>query len=136
MSKAQEYLLTATEVGMLCYWVFATLVVLGAVYVPPEYMYSDYQNPAVVAWNWSFLPIDVMFALLGLIARFGNLTPSRRNTLSTASLALMFCAGLMAVSFWVIRWEFDPFWWGINLWLIIVSVWAMGLKLHRVEAPI
>ncbi len=34
---------------MLVYWIFATLVVLNIIYVVPKYMYSDYQNPVVVA---------------------------------------------------------------------------------------
>jgi hypothetical protein len=37
----------------------------------------------------------------------------------------MFCAGLMAISFWVINNDFEPFGWGINLWLLILSTWAL-----------
>ena len=116
-----EILLTVTEIGMLAYWVFATLVVLGIITVDPALMYSDYQNPVIVAWNWSFFPIDVLFAVLGLLGRFGNLSGRNQQVLSTVSLSLMFCAGLMAVSFWAIRGFFDPFWWGVNLWLMGLS---------------
>ena len=35
------------------------------------------------------------------------------------SLSLTFCAGLMAISFWAIRGDFDPTWWGVNLALMI-----------------
>ena len=70
MSNAKKWLLTFTEVGMLTYWLFAALVALKVIYVPPEYMYSDYQNPVIVIWNWSFFPIDILFATTGLVARF------------------------------------------------------------------
>ncbi|MEH6569923.1 MAG: DUF5360 family protein [Halioglobus sp.] len=117
--------MTATEGGMLLYWVVASLVVAGLLNVPPEYMYSDYQNPLIVAWNWSFFPLDVMFAVLGLVGRFANIDPYRKQFLSVVSLSLMFCAGLMAISFWIVNRDFDPFWWGINVWLLVLSTWAL-----------
>lgn len=110
---------------MILYWVFASLVALGVIYVSPEYMYSDYENPTVVAWNWSFLPLDVTFAVGGLYSRYGKLTSARQAILSTFSLSLMFCAGLMAISFWIVASSFDPFWWGINLWLVLLSSWVL-----------
>ncbi len=121
-------LLTLTEIGMLAYWMLATAVVLNLIQIAPEYMYSDYQNPIIVSWNWSFLPIDILFAVSGLFARFGRLRQSHRNLLATVSLALMFCAGLMAISFWLIRLEFDPIWWSINLWLLVLSSCALIIK--------
>ena len=51
--------------------------------------------------------------------------------ISDVSLSLMFCAGLMAISFWAIRGSYDLFWWGVNLWLILLSLWALGYKLFR-----
>lgn len=125
-----KLLLTVTEAGMLAYWLFATMVALGSISVPPQWMYSDYTNPLVVSWNWSFLPIDVLFAVTGLTSRFAPLSPVRRNVLSVISLSLMFCAGLMAVSFWAIERAFDPFWWGVNLWLIALSLAVMIGKLR------
>lgn len=113
-------LCTLTEVGMLAYWIFAASAAIGLIDVPPEWMYSDYRDPVVVAWNWSFLPIDVAFACAGLVARFGRLDPGRRAHLRTVSLSLMFCAGAMAISFWTLRGAFDPFWWAVNLWLVML----------------
>lgn len=118
-------LLTITEGGMILYWIFASSVALELISVPPEYMYSDYANPTVVAWNWSFLPLDLTFALTGLYSRYGKMTLSRQATLSTFSLSLMWCAGLMAVSFWVVVGSYDPFWWGINLWLVLLATWVL-----------
>ena len=38
-------LLTVTELGMILYWLFAGMVALDLIEVPPEYMYSDFKNP-------------------------------------------------------------------------------------------
>ncbi len=129
MESLLKWLLTITEVGMLTYWGFATLVVLEVVVVPPEVMYADYQNPLVVAWNWSFLPLDVLFATLGVVARFVSLRPGKQEMLSTISLSLMFCAGLMAISFWALQGSFDLLWWGVNVWLIALSLTGLARQL-------
>lgn len=123
--RPTKLLLTITEGGMILYWIFAASVAAGLIYVAPEYMYSDYENPTVVAWNWSFLPIDVIFAVTGLYSRFGNVQSTRQSILSTFSLSLMFCAGLMAISFWAVMGSFDSFWWGMNLWLMLLSSWVL-----------
>ena len=54
------------------HWIFASLVALDVLMVAPEYMYWDYANPSMVAWNWSFLPINALFAVAGLYVRFGK----------------------------------------------------------------
>ena len=123
-----KWLLTLTEVGMLAYWLLAALMSFGFISIPPDYMYSDHQNPLVVAWNWSFFPLDFLFAVTGLVARFGNIASDRADLLSVVSLSLMFCAGLMAISFWTFQGAFDAFWWGINLWLIGLAVAAFYLQ--------
>jgi len=133
MLNPTRLLLSFTEGGMILYWVFAILVALGVILVSPEYMYSDYENPTVVAWNWSFLPIDVTFAVTGLYGRYGKVLDSRQTLLSTFSLSLMFCAGLMAISFWAIVGSFDPFWWGINLWLMLLASWVMSRNYLRLK---
>ncbi|PCH58704.1 MAG: hypothetical protein COC19_08260 [SAR86 cluster bacterium] len=128
-----KLLLSITEAGMILYWIFASLVALELISVSPETMYSDYANPIVVAWNWSFLPIDILFALTGLYGRYGMAVGSRQSILSTFSLSLMVCAGLMAISFWLIVGSFEPFWWAINLWLIFLGVWALSNNYLRHE---
>ncbi len=115
---------------MIAYWVFATLVVLDVIHVSPTLMYSNYQNPIIVSWNWSFFPIDILFAVLGLLATFTPMSDERRKFLSVVSLSLMFCAGLMAISFWLIQRSFDPFWWGANLWLMLLS-FAVLVRMYR-----
>ena len=112
--------LLITDIGFLAYWALTALAAAGVIGIPAEYLYSDYNNPLVVAWNWSFMPLDVILSVVGIAAislhRAG--TASWRG-LAIASLALTFCAGLMAISFWAIRGDFDPGWWAVNLALMI-----------------
>jgi hypothetical protein len=122
-----KVLLTMTEIGMIAYWVVAGAVALGLMHIPPDWMYSNYHDPTVVAWNWSFLPIDLLFAGTGLTARYSRRAPAR---LADVSLTLMFCAGLMALSFWTIRREFDAFWWATNAWLIGMAIFGFAHRLR------
>jgi len=126
-------LMTLTEIAMLLYWALAAALVVGLIYIPPDYMYSDYENPLVVAWNWSFFPIDIAFALCGLWARFANLRPGLARNLSLIGATLMFCAGTMAISFWSVTGEFEPLWWGMNLWLVVLALWAIWSCLTQQE---
>lgn len=112
-------LLTITEVAMVAYWVLAGAMSWGLLHIPPYWMYSNHEDPAVVAWNWSFLPIDMLFATTGLVARY---VPRASRRLADVSLTLMFCAGLMALSYWTIRREFDAFWWAANAWLVGLAI--------------
>ncbi len=123
--KTNKFFLTITEGLMLLYWLLALLLVSGVIHIPPEYMYSDYENPLIVSWNWSFFPMDIIFALVGLLGRFGSFNDERTDLFSVFSLSLMFCAGLMAISFWALNGDFDPFWWGSNLWLVGLSSWCL-----------
>lgn len=131
----RAWLTTATEIGMLAYWLLAGALALGLVTIDPSLMYSDYQNPLVVAWNWSFLPVDVAFALTGLAARFASPPPAIRFRLAIISAVLMLCAGLMAVSYWTIRGEFSPAWWALNIWLIILGLLNLMLARPVPDAP-
>lgn len=74
----------------------------------------------MVAWNWSFAPIDLAASALGLysltLAKLGK--PVWR-TYSVISVSLTFCAGLMAVSFWAIQRDFNLGWWLPNLYLVL-----------------
>ncbi|WP_062047345.1 DUF5360 family protein [Bacillus sp. JCM 19034] len=88
--------------------------------IPAEYAYSDYTNPILVAWNWSFFPLDMVISITGLSAIYLH---KKRNiawkSLALISLVLTFCSGLMAISYWLIRLEFDLLWWLPNLALMI-----------------
>jgi hypothetical protein len=119
-----KYALLATEVGMGLYWILALLMVAGVVHVPPEYMYSDYENPLVIAWNWSFLPIDLIFITSGIAAFLKPVGSEKKRALRQLSLTTMFCAGLMAITYWAILGQFDPVWWGVNVWLMVLPILA------------
>lgn len=117
----QKTLTTFTEIAMILYWVLAGSLVLGLISIDPSLMYSDYQNPLVVAWNWSFFPIDIAFAVTGLTARFCTMSEQTKFKLEIIAAVLMVCAGLMAVSYWTITGDFDPTWWSMNIWLIALG---------------
>jgi len=125
--------LLITDIAFLSYWALTALVAAGALSIPAEYLYSDYNNPLVVAWNWSFMPLDVALSLIGITA----LSLQRRacaswRMLAVVSLSLTVCAGLMAISFWAIRGDFDPAWWAVNLALIL---WPLYFLPQLVDTP-
>jgi fatty acid desaturase len=107
---------------MLIYWILATALVLNLVDIDPALMYSDYENPLVVAWNWSFFPIDIAFASLGLYAKYGRVERNRKFKFEVTAATLMVCAGLMAISYWIITGDFSPTWWAMNIWLIVLGL--------------
>jgi hypothetical protein len=118
--KGLRIALLLTDLGFITYWSLTALVAAGLLSVPPEYLFSDYHNPLVVAWNWSFAPLDIILSLAGLNAvRLQRAGDASWKGWAIFSLALTFCAGLMAISFWAIRGDFDVTWWTVNLALMI-----------------
>lgn len=128
--KVRPWLLV-TDLAMLTYWGVTAAFALGVVSLPPAWLFSDYADPVVTVWNWSFLPLDVVFSLTGLAAahRFRKGRPGWR-LLTVISLCLTWCAGIMALSFWALRCSFDPLWWGLNAALVL---WPLGFlpSFHR-----
>ncbi len=120
MPRALAVAITVTDVAFLLYWTLAALSQAGVVQIPPDWMYANYQKPDVIAWNWSFLPMDLAFSFFGLksvaAARRGD--PVWRPY-AIVSLTLTMAAGGMAVSYWVILLEFDPTWFLANLTLVV-----------------
>ncbi len=118
--KRMKPLLIVTDVGFIVYWAVSLPLLLGQDVVPASWLFKDYHDPIVYAWNWSFFPLDMVLSACGLLAvrRHSAGDPSWQP-LAAFSLALTFCAGFMAVSFWAIRLDFDPAWWGTNLFLAI-----------------
>ena len=101
----------ATDIGFILYWLLTALAL-----IPREYAFNDYKNPLIVAWNWSFLPLDLLISATGLVAvylhRKGN---SSWLILALVSLVLTVPSGLNAIAFWVIRRDFDLMWWLPNV---------------------
>ncbi|MBK9578356.1 MAG: DUF5360 family protein [Fibrobacterota bacterium] len=107
-------LFVAVDTGFVLYWCITALHLL-----PPEWLYKDHANPLLVAWNWSFLPLDLAISATGYLAlaMWKGRRPAWRKW-AIVSLALTSASGLQAVSFWAIRSDFDPFWWAPNLFLL------------------
>ncbi len=126
--------LWVTDILFLLYWLVSLLMLAGILNIPKEYLYSDYNDPAVVAWNWSFFPLDVAFSICGLLAlrRFKQGQDSW-VMYATISLCLTFCAGLMAIAFWTIRLEFDPSWWIPNFLIMVWPLYFLPKLFRRVR---
>ena len=108
-------LVALTDIGFLAYWAVTLLRV-----VPEAYLFKDYGDPLVVAWNWSFLPLDLAISATGI----GSLWLERKAdprwpALTLVSLTLTFCSGLMALAFWALRRDFDVAWWLPNAFLLL-----------------
>lgn len=136
MSRALALAIGITDVLFMTYWVIAGLAVFGLLSLPPDMMYGDYNNPRVVAWNWSFFPLDLAFSVFGYLA----LSANRRNDPiwrghALASLMLTMTAGGMAVAYWLILGEFDPSWFIPNLALLIWPLFFVGDLLREIGRP-
>ncbi len=120
MEKLRPWFLVV-DFGFIAYWLI-TLFHL----IPEEYLFKDYENPILVAWNWSFLPLDLFISATGLsslyLYRRGN---PAWAAMAFASLLLTSCSGLQAIAFWAIRRDFDPLWWGFNLFLLLYPLFFM-----------
>lgn len=107
-----------TDIGFIVYW-FITLFHL----IPQDLLFKEYTNPILVSWNWSFLPLDLLVSITGLLSLYlyyrGNELWKR---ISLISLILTFCSGLQAISFWAIRLDFDLIWWIFNGYLMIYPI--------------
>lgn len=120
MKRSLALCLTITDLLFLSYWTMSALALFGVVKLPPDAMYAGYDDPRVIAWNWSFLLPDLAFSLTGLAA----VTAARRNApiwrpLALLSLTFTTTAGGMAVLYWTLLGEFDPAWFLPNLALFL-----------------
>ena len=123
-------LLIVTDVGFLVYWAITLLHVL-----PEAYLFKDYAEPLVVAWNWSFLPLDLAISLSGLSSLWLERRGDRRwPALTLVSLTLTSCSGLMALAFWALRHDYDATWWLPNVFLLLYPLAFFG-PLMRAWAP-
>ncbi|MDC0681020.1 DUF5360 family protein [Sorangium atrum] len=113
--RALPYLFIAVDGGFILYWLITVLHV-----IPAEHLFNDYDNPLMVAWNWSFLPIDLAVSVTGV----GALSLRRKGIaawerLATVSLVFTTSSGLMAISFWAIVGDYNLSWWAPNLFLLV-----------------
>lgn len=113
--KSLRFFFWLTDVGFIVYWAITLLHI-----IPNEYLFKDYDNPILSSWNWSFFPLDILISITGFASLFmykkGNSNWSR---IALISLVLTSCSGLQAISFWILRSDFEISWWLPNLYLLI-----------------
>lgn len=119
LTKTQKAIVWAIDIGFILYW---SLIVFRA--IPAEAMFVGYEKPEVQAWNWSFLPLDILASLTGIA---GN-TLKRFNSkiLLTVSLVLTSVAGGMAIGYWAFLADFEISWWAPNLVLLLFPLWPLA----------
>lgn len=120
MDRRLALALTVTDLLFLAYWTLSAIEALGLIAVPPDLLFAGHDEPRVVAWNWSFLPLDLAFSILGLAAvRAAHAGRPVWRPLALMSLICTMIAGGMAVAYWTLLGEFDPAWFLPNLALLI-----------------
>ncbi|MEC7290570.1 MAG: DUF5360 family protein [Pseudomonadota bacterium] len=113
-------LMLFTDIGMLLYWAITAAMALKLLDIPGDWLFKDYHDPRVMAWNWSFFPLDILLSVTGLAAlRMESAGHPNWRIMAAISLTLTFCAGLMAIAYWLIVQDFDPNWWIPNLFLML-----------------
>jgi hypothetical protein len=120
-----------TDLGFIVYWLITALGIIPAIY-----LFKDYHDPVLVAWNWSFLPLDLFISATGLASLWLHRTGNPRwRMVALLSLAFTFCSGLQAIAFWVIRGDIDLTWWAANGYLLIYPLFFIP-RLLRSEHPV
>lgn len=119
LTKFEKIGIWAIDIGFIVYW---SVIVFRL--IPAEAMFDGYEIPEVQAWNWSFLPLDILASLTGIL---GN-TSTRLNRLSllTISLVLTSVAGGMAIGFWAFKGDFELAWWLPNLILFLFPLFPLA----------
>ncbi|MEK4971283.1 YvaD family protein [Niallia sp. FSL R7-0648] len=104
-----------TDIGFIIYWIITYFSL-----IPIEWAFKDYDNPIIIAWNWSFFPLDIFISATGLYSLYlYKKTSAKWKPYALISLVLTFCSGLQAIAFWGFSLEFDISWWAVNLYLMI-----------------
>ena len=60
--RRMKPLLLVTDLGFILYWSMSLLILLGVDIVPQAWLFKDYDDPIVYAWNWSFFPLDMVLS--------------------------------------------------------------------------
>lgn len=108
-------LLVVTDLGFAAYWVLT----LGHL-LPPAWLFRDYADTTMGAWNFSFLPLDMVVSISGLASvALAKTCAGASRILLLVSLVTTSVSGLQALSFWTLRHDFDLGWWAPNLFLLV-----------------
>lgn len=111
--RTGKTVLLTMDFGFIFYWLLIALNL-----IPREWVFQNYDDPDVRAWNWSFLPLDIAASITGFmgIKGKGNLA------LLVISSTLTMVAGGMALAFWGIQGFFNLGWWLPNLFLFVAGL--------------
>ena len=113
--KILKFFFGLTDIGFILYWLITLMH-----WIPAQYLFKDYNDPTLVAWNFSFLPIDLLISFTGIFSLIlYNKGLKIWKQIALISLILTSCSGLQAIAFWTFRLDFDPNWWLPNLFLLI-----------------
>lgn len=114
-----------TDIGFIIYWI-ATFFHL----IPKSVAFKDYDNPIIIAWNWSFFPLDILISITGLFSLYlYKLKKDSWKDYALISLVLTFCSGLQAIAYWAFIRDFDLMWWAFNLYLMIYPLFFLRMLL-------
>jgi len=113
--RLRRALLLVTDIGFLAYW----SLTLGHV-LPPAWLFRDYADPMMQAWNMSFLPLDLVVSATGIASvSLEKRCAGSARVLLVVSLLATSISGLQALSFWALRGDFDLGWWLPNAFLLL-----------------
>jgi hypothetical protein len=112
-----------TDIGFIIYWIVTYFEL-----IPKAIAFKDYDNPIVIAWNWSFFPLDILVSFTGLfILYLYRLYRESWKSYALISLVLTFCSGIQAIAYWAFIKDFDLTWWAFNLYLMIYPLFFITL---------
>ncbi|MFE3979985.1 MULTISPECIES: DUF5360 family protein [unclassified Priestia] len=116
-----------TDIGFIIYW-----IVTYFEWIPKSAAFKDYDNPIVMAWNWSFFPLDILISFTGLFSLYlYKLHRESWKGYALISLVLTFCSGLQAIAYWVFIKDFAFTWWAFNLYLMIYPLFFTKLVIKN-----
>jgi hypothetical protein len=111
--RTGKTVLLTIDFGFIFYWLLIALNL-----IPHEWVFQNYDDPNVRAWNWSFLPLDIAASITGFIGIKGK----GNLALLVISSTLTMVAGGMALAFWGIQGFFNLGWWLPNLFLFVAGL--------------
>ena len=113
IGRTGKTVLLTIDFGFILYWLLIALNL-----IPHEWVFQNYDDPNVRAWNWSFLPLDIAASITGFIGIKGK----GNLALLVISSTLTMVAGGMALAFWGIQGFFNLGWWLPNLFLFVAGL--------------
>ena len=113
IGRTGKTVILTIDFGFIFYWLLIALNL-----IPHEWVFQNYDDPNVRAWNWSFLPLDIAASITGFIGIKGK----GNLALLVISSTLTMVAGGMALAFWGIQGFFNLGWWLPNLFLFVAGL--------------